>query len=122
MVRMAFLACVCVLLSVSSAWAQRGEQGLMWRDGDPFVFCRYGLDQTPKAWFPIPNYATTPPAITPGYCPFPMQVCPYPLSYLKGWSIKEIQAYFVYLRICPQAEDSGPWDGPGDGTTVPNKH
>ena len=118
------LCCVFLASALAAplAWAQQGEQGLFWRDGDPFVFCRYGLDQTPKAWFPIPNYATTPPAITPGYCPWPLPSCPYPLTALKGWSQTEIQSYFAYLRICPQAEDSGRWDGPGDGTTTPGKH
>lgn len=110
------LAC---LLASSAAGAQVGEQGLLWRSGDPFVFCRYGLDQTPKAWFTMPNYATTPPGITPGYCLVPTPNCG---PYLKGWSVTEIQSYFAYLRICPQAEDSGKWNGSGNGTKVPFKH
>ena len=39
-----------------------------------------------------------------------------------GWSPTEIWSYFDYLRICPQAERSGDWQGAGDGTTVPIKH
>ncbi len=113
-----FCLFACVLAS-SAAAAQVGEQGLRWRGGDPFVFCRYGLDQTPKAWFPIPNYATTPPMITPGYCPVPTPNCG---PYLLGWSQTEILAYFTYLRICPQAENSGKWEGSGNGTRVPFKH
>ncbi|WP_460834565.1 hypothetical protein [Lysobacter humi (ex Lee et al. 2017)] len=102
----------------STSAAQQGEQGLMWRAGDPFVFCRYGLDQTPKAWFPVPNY-TGAFAITPGYCPGPTPNCG---PYLRGWTQTEIQSYFVYLRICPQAERSGRWNGPGNGTTTPFRH
>lgn len=98
--------------------AQVGEQGLLWRDGDPFVFCRYGLDQTPKAWTPVPNYATSTPVITPGYCPFPTTFCYYQI----GWSSTEILAYYTYLKICPQAGNSGRWDGPGDGTETPTRH
>lgn len=111
-----------VLLSLawpSIAFAQQGEQGLMWRAGDPFVFCRYGLDQTPRAWFPVPNYATTPPMPTPGYCPGPTPNCG---PYLIGWSQEEIQSYYTYLQICPQAWTSGDWDGPGDGTNAPFSH
>lgn len=111
-----------VLMLPSMAAAQQGEQGLMWRDGDPFVFCRYGMKHTPRAWYPIPNYATSVPLPTPGYCPFPAITCPYPLSYLRGWSQDEIRAYYTYLRICPQAERSGRWDGRGDGTTSPHSH
>lgn len=102
----------------AAAVAQVGEQGLIWRGGDPFVFCRYGLDQDPKAWMPVPNYATSLPMITPGYCPGPMPYCQVSI----GWSPTEIQAYFDYLRICPQAEDSGRWNGPGDGTQTPTRH
>lgn len=108
----------CLLIS-PVAGAQVGEQGLLWRAGDPFVFCRYGLDQRPKAWFPIPNYATSPPMITPGYCPFPTPSCG---PYLIGWSQTEILSYYAYLRICPQAQNSGRWDGSGDGTRSPFKH
>ncbi|WP_394000099.1 hypothetical protein ACF3M1_09555 [Luteimonas sp. WGS1318] len=113
-----------MFLLIGLAWpgvsiAQVGEQGLLWRSGDPFVFCRYGLDQTPRAWFPVPNYATSIPMITPGYCPFPV---PYCANAGTGWSPTEILAYFDYLRICPQAERSGEWRGQGDGTTAPFKH
>ena len=99
--------------------AQVGTQGLIWRDGDPFVFCRYGLDQTPRSWFPMPNYTTSLPGITPTYCPIPT---PYCGGQMTGWTFTEIQAYFVYLSICPQAERSGDWKGRGDGTTVPHTH
>lgn len=117
--RLRRLACVLGLLAAGgSALAQTGEQGLMWRAGDPFVFCRYGLDQTPKAWFPVPDYARSVPAITPGYCPWPTPYCKYQI----GWSFDEIAAYYTYLRICPQAERSGRWEGAGDGTQAPIAH
>ena len=108
-----------LLAAPAAASAQVGEQGLVWRAGDPFVFCRYGLDQTPRAWFPVPNYATSIPMVTPGYCPLPV---PYCMNVGTGWSPTEIWSYFDYLRICPQAERSGDWQGAGDGTTVPIKH
>ncbi len=108
-----------MLAAASGASAQVGEQGLLWRAGDPFVFCRYGLDQTPRAWFPMPDYARSMPGITPGYCPGPTPNCG---NWGQGWSMTEIQAYLLYLRICPQAERSGDWDGPGDGTTLPFRH
>lgn len=109
----------CLLTSPTFAVAQVGEQGLLWRGGDPFVFCRYGLDQRMRAWFPVPNYATSTPAITPAYCPGPT---PYCGGQLIGWSFDEIFAYFTYLRICPQAERSGEWNGTGDGTMLPYRH
>lgn len=113
------LLCALGLLAAGgAAYAQTGEQGLLWRAGDPFVFCRYGLDQTPKAWFPVPNYARSIPAVTPGYCPWPTPYC----YSLRGWSFEEIFAYYTYLRICPQAERSGRWEGPGDGTKAPFSH
>lgn len=99
--------------------AQQGEQGLMWRAGDPFVFCRYGMEHSPKAWYPIPNYATSVPLPTPGYCPVPTTNCG---TYGIGWTQDEINAYFTYLRICPQARNSGRWNGRGDGTTTPFRH
>ncbi len=105
------------LIGGAGAGTQVGEQGLLWRAGDPFVFCRYGLDQKPKAWFTAPSYVGVPP-ITPGYCPFPTPYC----NGLKGWSPTEIASYFAYIRICPQAESPGRWKGVGDGTTAPFKH
>ena len=117
--RLRSLLCALGLLAAGGvAHAQTGEQGLIWRAGDPFVFCRYGLDQTPKAWFPVPDYATSTPAVTPGYCPAPTTFC----YYQTGWSMEEIAAYFTYLRICPQAERSGRWEGAGDGTQAPTAH
>ena len=113
---------LAIALCPSTGTAQQGEQGLNWRSGDPFVFCRYGLKSKPRAWFPIPDYATSVPLPTPGYCPYPMTVCPYPLTYLKGWTQDEINAYYAYLRICPQAEQSGKWEGQGDGTSSPFSH
>lgn len=112
------LLLACALAS-SSAIAQVGEQGLLWRAGDPFVFCRYGLDKTPKAWFTMPNYATSVPGITPLYCPFPTPNCG---PYMIGWNQTEILSYFSYLNICPRAENSGRWEGSGDGTKSPFKH
>lgn len=108
-----------------AAFAQSGYyEQLRWRSNDPFVFCRYGLRQTPRAWFPsgVPNYAYGPPMPTPGYCPYPLQVCPYPFTALRGWSVDEINAYYTYLRVCPQARDSGRWEGSGNGTTSPSSH
>ncbi|KPN20321.1 hypothetical protein AO715_10580 [Xanthomonas sp. Mitacek01] len=98
--------------------AQVGEQGLMWRAGDPFVFCRYGMSHSPRAWYPVPDYARSTPLPTPGYCPWPTPYC----QYLRGWSMEEIFAYTAYLRICPQAERSGRWEGAGDGTRAPFSH
>jgi len=123
---MAVRACVCaVLLAIAAlvpvgarAQDQTGEQGLLWRAGDPFVFCRHGMRHSPKAWSPVPDYATSIPRPTPGYCPFPTTYC----QYQRGWTMDEIFAYFTYLRICPQAERSGRWDGVGDGTRAPFSH
>lgn len=109
---------LAVLACPAAVVAQVGVQGLIWRGGDPFVFCRYGLDQDPKAWVPTPNYATSIPMVTPGYCSMPTPYC----QYQTGWSLTEIQSYYVYLRICPQARDSGRWDGSGDGTHLPTRH
>ena len=44
MKRIKYALFFCVMLVAPEVWAQRGEQGLIWRAGDPFVFCRYGLD------------------------------------------------------------------------------
>ena len=113
------LLLVACLLAVPAAQAQRGNDGLIWRDGDPFVFCKFGLDQKIKAWFPISPY-TGQFLITPGYCPAPVPNCG---KFGKGWSKDEIASFFVMQRICPQPRKSGPWKGsPGDGQTLPNRH
>lgn len=118
--RLRRLACVTLsaLLFSTQAQGQTGEQGLLWRDGDPFVFCRHGMKHTPRAWIPVPDYTRTPPTPTPGYCPWPTPFC----YYQTGWSWDEIFAYYAYLQICPQAERSGRWQGPGDGTRSPYSH
>lgn len=120
--RRGFFRMLLVFVLPSLALAQQGEQGLNWRAGDPFVFCRYGMKHSPRAWYPIPNYATSIPLPTPGYCPVPALTCPYPLTYLRGWTQDEINAYYTYLRICPQAVNSGQWQGGGDGTQAPFGH
>ncbi|MFL6586237.1 MAG: hypothetical protein ACJ8GV_05075 [Luteimonas sp.] len=97
---------------------QTGEQGLLWRAGDPFVFCRYGMRHSPRAWYPVADYTRSLPRPSPGYCPVPTTWC----YYQRGWTMDEIAAYFTYLRICPQAERSGRWDGAGDGTQAPFSH
>ncbi len=43
-------------------------------------------------------------------------------GWFRGWTLEEILAYFTYLRICPQAERSGRWQGDGDGTQAPFSH
>lgn len=116
---MSLLFVVLMWPSMAPAQSQKGTFGLMWREGDPFVFCRYGLDQTPRAWFPVSNYTTMPPMPTPGYCPWPTTNCGI---YGIGWSQDEIRAYYTYLAICPQARTSGRWKGHGDGTTAPFRH
>lgn len=104
--------------ATSDAQAQTGEQGLLWRSGDPFVFCRHGMQHSPKAWYTISDYATSTPRPTPGYCPWPTTYC----QYQRGWTMDEIFAFFTYLRICPQAERSGRWEGVGEGTQAPFSH
>ena len=114
------LLLVACLLAAPIAQAQTGIDGLLWRQGDPFVFCKFGhTDDQPKAWFPIAPY-TGQFLITPGYCPAPVPNCG---NYGKGWSAEEIASFFVMQRICPQPRESGPWKGsPGDGRTLPVKH
>lgn len=105
-------------MPLAESSAQTGEQGLLWRAGDPFVFCRHGMQHSPRAWYPVPDYARSSPLPTPGYCPGPTMYC----GWFRGWSLEEILAYFTYLRICPQAERSGRWQGDGDGTQAPFSH
>lgn len=102
----------------SDAQSQTGEQGLLWRSGDPFVFCRHGMRHSPKAWYTVSDYAKSTPRPTPGYCPWPTTYC----QYQRGWTMDEIFAFFTYLHICPQAERSGRWEGVGDGTRAPFEH
>ena len=106
------------LLGANTAYAQVGNEGLLWRKGDPFVFCKFGLKDEIKAWFPIAPY-TGQFLITPGYCPAPVVNCG---TYGKGWSAEEIASFFVMQKICPTPKESGDWDGPGDGTNVPIDH
>lgn len=115
--RIVLLTCLAAAPVVQ---AQVGNDGLIWRQGDPFVFCRFGLDKKVKAWFPIKPY-TGQFLITPGYCPAPVPNCG---TYGKGWSAEEIASFFVMQRICPTPRKSGQWDksSPGDGTTLPVKH
>lgn len=111
---------ICSLLYIAplAALAQGYYEPLRYRMNDPFVFCRHGMDQKPRAWSPLPPY-TGPWMPTPGYCPMPTPNCG---NYLKGWSFKEIDAWNQYVRVCPRAESSGKWDGSGDGSNVPFKH
>lgn len=112
------LLLVACLLVAPPAMAQVGNEGLMWRMGDPFVFCKFGLDRKVKAWFPISPY-TGQFMITPGYCPGPTPSCG---PYLKGWDTDEIASFFVMQNTCPKPKKSGKWEGAGDGTKVPFKH
>lgn len=112
------LAAAALMPGDSRAQNPTCEQGLLWRAGDPFVFCRHGMRHSPRAWYPVPNYATSTPLPTPGYCPWPTVYC----YWSKGWSPDEIAAYYAYMRICPRAGRSGRWNGTGDGTRTPFAH
>lgn len=116
--RTARLTALLLLTLPTAALAQVGNEGLMWRAGDPFVFCRYGLDKKVKAWFPVRPY-TGQFMITPGYCPGPVPSCG---NYGKGWNQDEIASFFVMQKICPTPRKSGRWQGPGNGTKAPFKH
>lgn len=95
--------------------------GRLLRDDDPFLFCTSGMKERPRAWNPVKSVIGLW-APTPGWCPYPMQVCPYPMSMLRGWTRREIQAVQLYMRICPAAASEGRWEGRGRPDQTPNSH
>ncbi|TLX20866.1 hypothetical protein [Thermomonas fusca] len=99
----------------------RDSSGRLFRDDDPFLFCDDGMKERPRAWNPVsPAQGIWAP--TPGYCPYPLQTCPYPLTMLKGWSQREIDGVYLFMRVCPAAGGTGKWEGNGRPENTPHSH
>ena len=110
------------LLAIASAGAgaqevmsQRGEGGLTYREGDPFLFCEQGQGwkRAPEqCWIPLPPY-------TGNFMMMPY--CSPPNSYGKSWTQDDTRSLAQYQSICPRAVASGRWDGQNgqkDGTPM----
>lgn len=102
----------CVLLS-SSAAAQQGYELLRYRANDPFVFCTQGQRTPDKCWWPVAPYLGQ-------YVMNP--ACDPPDPYGKSWTAADTDSLSQYLEICPQAETSGDWRGPGAPEMTPFAH
>lgn len=89
---------------------------LSYRDNDPFLFCERGQDlkkNPAPCWVPMPPYTGA---------HMLMMHCRPPNPYGKDWTEDDTRSYQEYLTTCPQAEDSGKWDGPGRAETTPTDH
>lgn len=98
------------LLAISFSAA---SQVLTYRSNDPFVFCRYGIKNEDRCWWPVKPYVGQF-ALNPA--------CDPPTYYGKTWTNDDIVSFEEYLAICPIAKDSGTWKGQGDGTSTPFSH
>lgn len=98
------------LLAVSFSSA---SQVLTYRSNDPFVFCRYGIKDPDRCWWPVPSYVGQ----------FMLNpLCDIPNPYGKTWTNDDTVSFGEYLAVCPIARDSGTWKGSGDGTETPKRH
>ncbi|WP_313318521.1 hypothetical protein [Stenotrophomonas sp.] len=101
-----------MLLSFGAA-AQSGN-GLSYRDGDPFLFCTKGQDPVKEplpCWTPVDHIRTY----------MRMPYCQPEDPYGKPWTTDDYKSLQEYLTICPQAERSGDWEGPGIPETSPSR-
>ena len=99
----------------------RDGNGRLFRDNDPFLFCTAGMRERPRAWNPVnPRLGLWAP--TPGWCPYPMRRCPYPLTALIGWTQREIDGVQLYMRVCPANGGEGRWQGNGRADQSPHRH
>ena len=95
--------------------SQKGEQGLDYREGDPFLFCKEGLKR-PRAWAPLdPAHGIH--IVELGYCPIEHDggTCPMCIHeegvHFTHWSHDDYEALQQFRRICPIAIETGRWDG-----------
>ena len=104
-----WIACFGLLfVSINSA-----AQVLTYRSNDPFVFCRYGIKNEDRCWWPVSPYVGQ----------FMLNpACDPPDPYGKTWSNDDTVSFIEYGAICPIAKDSGSWKGRGDGTESPFSH
>lgn len=110
------LALTSVGVGAQEVMSQRGEGGLSYREGDPFLFCDEGQGFTNaplQCWIPLdPNTGT--------YTPMPW--CQPVDPYGKTWSQDDIKSLAEYTTICP-TNNRGRWDGRnGQKDMVPLKH
>lgn len=92
-------------------------QPLNYRDNDPFLFCRYGqnLKINPlPCWRPMPPY-------TGNFMMMPY--CRPPNPWGKNWTRDDLQSLAQYVSVCPNAIQSGLWEGrEGLPELVPHDH
>lgn len=107
--------CAIALLASAGVFAQdKGYyRAIQFRDNDPFVFCRYGMDIPDPCWVPVAPF-------TGAYIYTP--ACKPQNYYGRAWNQNDLEGLREYTDRCPHAGDSGEWTGPGDGTTSPTKH
>ncbi|MGE8279367.1 MAG: hypothetical protein ACN6O2_02935 [Stenotrophomonas sp.] len=104
------------LMFCSFGAAAQSGNGLSYRAGDPFLFCTKGQDTNKNpapCWIPMPNYT--------GQFMF-MPYCKPINPYGKSWTNDDTKSFQEYLTICPQAEDSGRWEGAGKAEDSPFTH
>lgn len=99
------------LLATIFSAASLGQE-LSFREGDPFVFCTEGMRIPAPCWKPVKPY--TGQFIYTGAC--------HPNPYGRPWTAADTQALQELISICPQAQESGGWDGKGPANMSPHLH
>lgn len=120
-IRLTALALVSILLTtVLTVRASDGfYEKIRYRQNDPYVFCtqgpsiRHGEIRSPACWKPIPPYLGQ--WMYTGGCRPPNQ-------YGRNWDQADHDSLAQYQRICPKAEASGGWQGPGRPELTPIDH
>jgi hypothetical protein len=95
---------VALMACVSAQAGQGMYEKLNYRNDDPFVFCTQGQDTWDTCWKPIPPYTGA--WIYTG-------ICDEPNPKGRSWYQRDRDSLSQYMRVCPNAIDSGSWDGRG---------
>lgn len=111
--RMFVPAVLCAIAFSAVAQSSGYYEQIQYRDNDPFVFCTQGQKNMDKCWIPLPPY-------TGNYMMMPH--CNPPNQYGKSWTNDDWASLYQYLRVCPQAMESGAWEGQGRPEQTPNNH
>lgn len=104
-----------LLLLLPAVQAPDSYETLPYRDNDPFVFCTQGHEQhrARMCWQPLPPFT--------GQW-MPTGVCRPENTYGRPWTARDRHALQLYLRVCPGAGQSGPWQGRGRPEQTPHRH
>lgn len=109
-----FFFAMAVLCANAQAYQQGFYQELRYRQNDPFVFCTQGQDTMDTCWIPLPPYT--------GAWTY-TGICDEPNEYGRSWYQRDRDSLKQYMEVCPQAMESGDWDGRGGAPeNSPSRH